>query len=285
LSDYQNQEEIRKEFPKSSIDRRNTGYAIDLLLETDPFTAGTKPFNLCSLICGSEGTLAFITNIKLGLVPRPQNPSGLLCVNFRSVDEAWRANLIALKHRPLVSGLMDHYILECTKNNLEQSKNRFFVKGDPMAILIIEYDGVDEDDIRNKVKLVEDDMRAHGLGYAFPLVLGSAKKNVWNLRKAGLGLLSNIPGDEKPVAVIEDTAVDVEDLPSYIAAFNEILARYGLYSVHYAHVATGELHLRPIINLKTKDGQQQFRAIATEIAKLVKRYRGSLSGEHGDGRL
>ncbi len=285
LSDYQNQEEIRKEFPKSSIDRRNTGYAIDLLLETDPFTAGTKPFNFCSLICGSEGTLAFITNIKLGLVPRPQNPSGLLCVHFRSVDEALRANLIALKHRPLVSELMDHYILECTKNNLEQSKNRFFVKGDPMAILIIEYDGVDEDDIRNKVKLVEDDMRAHGLGYAFPLVLGSAKKNVWNLRKAGLGLLSNIPGDEKPVAVIEDTAVDVEDLPSYIAAFNEILARYGLYSVHYAHVATGELHLRPIINLKTKDGQQQFRAIATEIAKLVKRYRGSLSGEHGDGRL
>lgn len=100
-----------------------------------------------------------------------------------------------------------------------------------------------------------------------------------------MGLLSNLPGDEKAVPVIEDTAVDVEDLPAYIAEFNEILKKHGLYSVHYAHAGSGELHLRPIINLKTKEGNQLFRTIAEEVATLVKKYKGSLSGEHGDGRL
>src|SRR5690606_38583864 len=119
----------------------------------------------------------------------------------------------------------------------------------------------------------------------YPLVLGADKKLVWDLRKAGLGLLSNVPGDDKPVAVIEDTAVAVEDLPAYIADFNQILEKYNLYAVHYAHAATGELHLRPIINLKTEAGNQLFREIALEIAHLVKKYNGSLSGEHGDGRL
>lgn len=285
LGNYQNQVEIRENFPKQSIHRRNTGYAVDMLLETDPFTEGAEPFNFCKLICGSEGTLAFITEIKVHVNPLASNPSGLLCVHFRTLEEALKGNLIILKHGPLVSELMDRYILDCTKNNLEQSKNRFFVEGDPEAILIAEYDGIDQDDILARVKAVEEGLLAHGLGYHFPVVLGDDKKKVWNLRKAGLGLLSNVPGDEKPVAVIEDTAVDVEDLPIYIHDFNKILKRYDLYAVHYAHAATGELHLRPIINLKTEEGNQLFRDIALEIAHLVKQYKGSLSGEHGDGRL
>jgi Fe-S oxidoreductase len=128
-------------------------------------------------------------------------------------------------------------------------------------------------------------MRAAGLGYHFPLLFGGDSKKIWALRKAGLGLLSNLPGDEKAVPVIEDTAVDVNDLPAYIREFNEILHRYNLYSVHYAHAGSGEIHLRPIINLKTEEGNQLFRSIAEEIATLVKKYNGSLSGEHGDGRL
>ena len=285
LSDYRNQEEIRREFPKKSVERRNTGYAIDMLLETDPFTSGSEKFNFSKLICGSEGTLLFITSIKLHVNQLSKKPTGLLCVHFASLDDALRANLIALKHKPLVSELMDDYILACTENNLEQQQNRFFVKGNPKAILIVEYDGENEADILEKVEAVEKDMRASGYGYYFPLIVGADKKKVWDLRKAGLGLLSNTPSDEKPVAVIEDTAVDVEDLPAYIAEFNQILSKYNLYSVHYAHAATGELHLRPIINLKTQEGNQLFRDIAFEIAKLVKKYKGSLSGEHGDGRL
>ncbi len=285
LSNYDNQVEIRKEFPKKTVERRNTGYAIDLLVETEPFTAGGDTFNFCSLIAGSEGTLAFLTEIKLNVVPLPPKETGLLCVHFHTIDESLRANLIGLQYRPSASELIDHYILECTKGNIEQSKNRFFVQGDPGAILVIEFSRPTREEILALTQQVETDMRAAGLGYHFPVLFGEDTKKIWTLRKAGLGLLGNLPGDEKAVPVIEDTAVDVHDLPAYIREFNEILTKHGLHSVHYAHAGSGELHLRPIINLKTKEGNRLFRTIAEEVATLVKKYQGSLSGEHGDGRL
>ncbi|HEX3024342.1 MAG TPA: FAD-linked oxidase C-terminal domain-containing protein [Chitinophagaceae bacterium] len=285
LSNYDNQIEIRKEFPKKSVERRNTGYAVDLLVDTAPFTAGTEDFNFCKLIAGSEGTLAFITEIKLNVVPLPPKEIGLLCVHFNSIDESLHANLIGLKYHPTASELIDHYILECTKNNIEQNKNRFFVQGDPGAILVLEFSKETREEILAITDEVEKEMRAANLGYHFPVLFGADTKKIWTLRKAGLGLLGNLPGDEKAVAVIEDTAVDVNDLPAYIRDFNEILKKHGLYSVHYAHAGSGEIHLRPIINLKTKEGNQLFRMIAEEVATLVKKYHGSLSGEHGDGRL
>ncbi|GAC1444521.1 MAG: FAD-binding and (Fe-S)-binding domain-containing protein [Sediminibacterium sp.] len=285
LSHYDNQVEIRKEFPKKSVERRNTGYAVDLLVETAPFTAGGEDFNFCQLIAGSEGTLAFITEIKLNVVPLPPKETGLLCVHFNTIDESLRANLIGLKYHPSASELIDHYILECTKENIEQNKNRFFVQGDPGAILVIEFTRASRKEILDITRQVEADMRAAGLGYHFPVLFGEDTKKIWTLRKAGLGLLGNLPGNEKAVPVIEDTAVDVNDLPAYIRDFNEILQKHGLYSVHYAHAGSGEIHLRPIINLKTKEGNQLFRTIAEEVATLVKKYQGSLSGEHGDGRL
>ena len=285
LSNYDNQVEIRKEFPKKSVERRNTGYAVDLLIETAPFNAGGDDFNFCSLIAGSEGTLAFITEIKLNVVKLPPKETGLLCVHFNSIDESLHANLIGLKYKPSASELIDHYVLECTKGNIEQSKNRFFVQGDPGAILVIEFIRETREEILAITNQVEADMRAANLGYHFPVLFGADTKKIWTLRKAGLGLLSNLPGDEKAVPVIEDTAVDVEDLPNYIREFNEILTKHGLYAVHYAHAGSGELHLRPIINLKTEEGNKLFRTIAEEVATLVKKYNGSLSGEHGDGRL
>ncbi|MEJ7589561.1 MAG: FAD-linked oxidase C-terminal domain-containing protein, partial [Ferruginibacter sp.] len=285
LSNYENQVEIRKEFPKKSIERRNTGYAVDVLLDSAPFTAGEENFNFCKLIAGSEGTLAFLTEIKLNVSPLPPKETGLLCIHFNSIDEALRANLIAMAFRPSASELIDHYILECTKDNIEQSKNRFFVLGDPAAILVVEFIRPDQQEIIAITARVEAEMRAAGLGYHFPLLFGEDSKKIWTLRKAGLGLLSNLPGDEKAVPVIEDTAVDVADLPDYIAEFNQVLLKYDLHAVHYAHAGSGEIHLRPIINLKTVEGNQLFRAIAEEIAVLVKKYNGSLSGEHGDGRL
>jgi FAD/FMN-containing dehydrogenase/Fe-S oxidoreductase len=285
LGNYDNQVEIRKEFPKKSVERRNTGYAVDVLVESAPFTAGGDDFNFCNLVAGSEGTLAFITEIKLNVVPLPPKDAGLLCVHFNSIDEALRANLIALKYSPSASELIDHYILECTKDNIEQIQNRFFVQGDPGAILVIEYARSTKEEVIQIAKQVEAAMRAQNLGYHFPLLFGADTKRIWTLRKAGLGLLSNLPGDEKAVPVIEDTAVDVHDLPAYIRDFNEILKKYDLHSVHYAHAGSGEIHLRPIINLKTIEGNRLFRSIAEEIATLVKKYNGSLSGEHGDGRL
>jgi FAD/FMN-containing dehydrogenase/Fe-S oxidoreductase len=285
LGNHSNQEEIRREFPKKSITRRNTGYAIDMLLETAPFTAGADDFNFCSLIAGSEGTLAFLTEIKLNIVPLPPKETGLLCIHFNTIDESLRANVIAMRYKPSASELIDHYILECTKDNIEQSKNRFFVQGDPGAILVVEFLRDNREDIVAIAGRLQQELQAAGLGYHFPLLFGTDTKKIWALRKAGLGLLSNLPGDEKAVPVIEDTAVDVEDLPAFIRDFNEILKQYNLYSVHYAHAGSGEIHLRPIINLKTVEGNVLFRKIAEEIATLVKKYQGSLSGEHGDGRL
>ncbi len=285
LSEPKRQENIRREFPKPSIPRRNTGYAIDLLLESAPFTKGKPDFNMCQLIAGSEGTLAFITSVKLSLSPLPPKHKCLVCAHFESVDEALRANLVALKFNPTACELMDHYILECTKSNREQAQNRFFVEGDPKAILVVELSLDSEEEMEATAKALCTAFKLEEVGYHFPIVRGEDIKKVWTLRKAGLGLLSNIPGDAKPAPVIEDTAVAVEDLPNYIRDFNEILDKYGLFCVHYAHAGSGELHLRPILNLKTEEGNRLFRVIAEEIAKLVKKYRGSLSGEHGDGRL
>jgi len=285
LGNYENQEGIRREFPRKSIERRNTGYALDMLVDMAPFTAGGPDFNFCKLIAGSEGTLAFITEIKLNLIPLPPRETGLLCVHFNSIDESLRANLIALKYKPSASELIDHYILECTKDNIEQNKNRFFVQGDPGAILVVEFKKNNREEIEKIVTALVEELKAAGLGYHFPLLFGEDTNKIWTLRKAGLGLLGNMPGDKKPVPVVEDTAVDVHDLPAYIADFNQLLTKHGLHSVHYAHAGSGELHLRPIINLKTAEGNAMFRTIATEIAALVKKYNGSLSGEHGDGRL
>jgi len=285
LSHPTTQSEIRREFPKKTVERRNTGYAVDLLLETNPFTPAEEDFNFCKLIAGSEGTLAFLTEIKLHVSPLPPKEIGLLCIHTSTVDEALRANLIALKYNPSACELMDHYVLECTKANIEQRQNRFFVEGDPGAILVVEIARNTLAEIQEITEALVLDLKVKGYGYHFPLVTGPDTKRVWTLRKAGLGLLSNIPGDAKPVAVIEDTAVDVQDLPEFIQEFNQVLKANNLYCVHYAHAGSGELHLRPIINLKTEEGNRLFRLIATEIARLVKKYQGSLSGEHGDGRL
>ena len=278
-------EKIRENFPKKSITRRNTGYAADLLLAQKPFIVDGPAFNLCSLLAGSEGTLGIFSELKLALSPLPPPASGLLCIHCKSIEESLKANLVALEFPVSASELMDHYVLDCTRNNREQEANRFFVQGEPAAILVVEIARDTAAEVQETALNIRQRLSEENLGYAAPLIEGEEGKKIWSLRKAGLGLLSNMPGDAKPVAVIEDTAVDVRDLPAYIREFNEILGQRGLYSVHYAHAGSGELHLRPIIDLKKPEGRKLFRDIATDIAGLVKKYDGSLSGEHGDGRL
>jgi FAD/FMN-containing dehydrogenase/Fe-S oxidoreductase len=289
LSDTVSQDEIRRNFPKKTIERRNTGYALDVLLDMEPFTSGGESFNLAKFIAGSEGTLCFLTEIKLNIVPLPPKEGGLVCVHCHSVDEALRATLVALKYGPFAVELIDDIILERADSNPEQRKNSFFVQKTPTdhfpIILVVDLSRDTQAEIKQLATAMEDEMRQAGLGYYYPLLFGEDTKKIWTLRKAGLGLLGNLPGDAKAVAVIEDTAVDVTDLPDYIREFNEILLKHNMHSVYYAHAGSGELHLRPIINLKTEEGHRQYRLIAEEIATLVKKYDGSLSGEHGDGRL
>lgn len=285
LSNRNHQKSIETEFPKKAISRRNTGYALDLLMDAEAINNSKKPFNFCKLLAGSEGTLAMMTEIKLNVEPLPPKEKLLVCVHFESINESLEANLIALKYDPLACELMDHYILDCTKNNINQRKNRFFIQGDPVTILVVELSRDTMEEAQNVASSMIAELKKKGFGYHYPILTGSDTAKIWGLRKAGLGLLSNMKGDAKPAPVIEDTAVDVNELPAYIREFNKILKKHGLYSVHYAHAATGELHLRPILDLKTTEGTQQFRIIAEEISSLVKKYKGSLSGEHGDGRL
>ncbi|MCD4734850.1 MAG: FAD-binding oxidoreductase, partial [Bacteroidales bacterium] len=250
LSDETNQREILKEFPDPEVKRRNTGYAIDYLLDSAPFTDTDTLFNFSKLIAGSEGTLAFITEIKLNLVPLPPKEKGLVCVHCNSLESAFHGNLIALKHNPGAVELMDRVVMEQTKANISQRKNRFFIHGDPEAMLIVEFARDTKEEIEKLSKDLEQEMRKEGFGHHFITIFGSDIPKVWALRKAGLGLLSNIPGDAKPVAVTEDTAVKPEVLPQYMEEFREMLRKYGLECVYYAHIATGELHLRPVLNLK-----------------------------------
>ncbi len=285
LSKPDAQEEIWKEFPKKEIHRRNTGYAVDVLLDTSPFMPGKPGFNFCKLLAGSEGTLAFTTGIKLNCVPVPPKEQLLVCAHFSNVDESLRAVLIARKHHPRAIELMDKNILECTKENIEQQKNRFFVQGNPGAILIIEFGANGKLENESASDKMIEEMKASQLGFHFPKVHPPDTGRVWKLREAGLGLLSNVKGDRKPVAVIEDTAVRVEDLSAYIREFSAVMDDFGQDPVYYAHAGAGELHLRPKLNLKDKEDVKQFKEIALASAKLVKKYGGSLSGEHGDGRV
>ena len=285
LRNPENQQEIRGEYPEKRLHRRNTGYAIDLLLETDPFTPGTEPFNFCKLIAGSEGTLAFITEIKLNLVPLPPKIKGVMAVHFNTLEEALKANLTALKYLPGAVELMDKTILDLTKGNIEQQKNRFFLQGEPEAILIIEFARETKKEIEIIFLKMEAELRSLNFGFHYPSIWGKDISKIWNLRKSGLGILSNMKGDAKPVSLIEDTAVHVERLPDYIAEFKLLIDKYKLNCVYHAHIGSGELHLRPVLDLKSPKDVEIFRLLALDMAKLVKKYKGSLSGEHGDGRL
>ncbi|MDD4492143.1 MAG: FAD-linked oxidase C-terminal domain-containing protein [Bacteroidales bacterium] len=280
--------EIVQNFPDPSLKRRNTGYALDVLLGVNtPELAGNggAGFNLCNLLAGSEGTLGVITEIKLNLVPLPPKDRVLVCAHCSTIGSAFDANLISLEHGPLAVEMMDYNILELSKSNISQSKNRFFVKGDPAAILIIELADCDRKILDTRIEKLESDLINSGLVYHCSRVFGSDMAKVWELRKAGLGLLSSMAGDTKPVSVIEDTAVAPHRLPQYMKEFGEMLKNHGLSCVYHAHIGTGELHLRPLLNLKKSGDVALFREIAGETALLVKKHKGSLSGEHGDGRL
>lgn len=286
LSEEENRRLIRDNYPKPTVTRRNTGYALDRLMDCQVFDpTSDRPFNLCQLLAGSEGTLFIGTEFELNLEPIPPS-GGLLCAHFKTIDDSLRATLIAMRHKPFGCELIDRHILECTKSNLEQAKNRFFVQGDPGAVLVVEIRHADRAFIEREFAAIEAECRAAGYGYAFPTVWGADVNRVWDLRRAGQGIMNNVEGDAKPREVVEDTAVAVEDLPDYIADFDKMLkSKYGVSTVYYAHAGAGELHTRPLFDLKTPEGLKMFRGIATDVAILVKKYRGSLSGEHGDGRL
>ena len=283
LSSKENQHEIKNEFPKEIIHRRNTGYAVDEFLISDLFGGKSPTINVAKFLSGSEGTLAFSTAITLQLDDVAPKESIMVCSHFTTIKESLKATVTAMNHNLYNCELMDKTILDCTKSNREQAKNRFFLQGDPEAILMLEVSANTIEEAEVLASNLITDLEKNNFGYHHPKVYGKDIAKVHHLRKAGLGLLGNMIGDKKAVACIEDTAVALEDLPNYIEEFTKIMDKYQQNAVYYAHAGAGELHLRPILNLKKKEDVVLFRKITTETAELVKKYKGSFSGEHGDG--
>lgn len=279
---------IAENYPDRELRRRSCGYAIDEVIENlsnDRQPLAERTVNLCKLLVGSEGTLAFITEIKVSLDVLPPKEIMVVCGHCDDLMKSFEGNLVALKHQPTAIELMDGAILELCKGNPEQNENRFFVEGAPAALLITELRANTRKELDHAADVLEQDLLQSGYIYKCTRVYGADVSKVWNLRKAGLGVLGGMKGDAKPMGVIEDTAVAPRFMPAYMRDFFEILNRMGAQCVFYGHISTGELHLRPIINLKSREGRALFRNIAYETALLVKKYRGSISGEHGDGRL
>jgi len=283
LSDSTIQNEIRKEFPKAGIHRRNNGYAIDALIETAAYSDNKQAFNLSKLIAGSEGTLAFITEITLQLDELPPKHNIVVAAHFNSIAESMKAVVVSMQHNLYMCELMDKVILDQTKDNRTQEKNRAFIEGDPAALLLLEVVANTEDKVSKLADNLINALKTNNMGYAYPKLTGKDVNKATNLRAAGLGLLGSIIGDNKAVACIEDTAVALEDLPDYIEEFDEIMKPFKQNFVYYAHAGAGEIHLRPILNLKKSKDVKLFHHITEKVAHLVKKYKGSLSGEHGDG--
>ncbi len=271
LSAWQHDKHIRKlladNFPDSSLRRRSCGYALDECLNAEQL-------NLPALLTGSEGTLAFITEITLSLDPLPPAHKALVVRLLDNMDEAWQANLDALAQHPTAVELIDGEILKLALNNPEARRNMEVLHLDlahlPAALLVSEFWGNEPADLPDKTMVL-----------TAPADIAA----VWNLRKAGLGVLTGTDSDAKPIGVIEDTAVAPQRLAAYMHDFRAMMDELGLSCVYYGHISTGELHLRPVLDIKQPRDRQLFREVATRTAQLVKKHRGSLSGEHGDGRL
>ncbi len=283
LSSEEAQQEILNEFPKPEIHRRNTGYAVDSLLNTSVFGDFNEDINLCKLLCGSEGTLAFTTEITLQLDPLPPQFTAMVATHYETLETCLNDVVVAMQHNLHTCEMMDNVILDCTKKNKTYEPYRFFVMGNPKAILLLELKSTTEEDLKIQTEALLKSLKISQYSYHNPVLRGEEIEMALELRKAGLGLLGNMVGDRKAVACIEDTAVALEDLPNYIGEFSALMKKYDQKAVYYAHAGAGELHLRPILNLKEKNGVEYFRKITTDVALLCKKYKGSFSGEHGDG--
>ncbi|MGJ5640763.1 FAD-binding and (Fe-S)-binding domain-containing protein [Formosa sp. S-31] len=277
------QQQIHNNFPKPEIHRRNTGYALDMILDSEVFSESDKPFNMCKLLCGSEGTLAFTTEITLQLDELPPNERVMVAAHFKTIEDALKAVTTCMKHHLYMCEMMDKTILDCTKNNLKQQENRKFVVGDPQVILMCELKSNSKSSVQEQGEALVKSLANEGLSYANVMLFDDDIDKAIELRKAGLGLLGNMIGDDKSAACIEDTAVTLHDFADYINEFTAIMKGYNQNAIYYAHAGAGELHLRPVLNLKKGEDVKLFRQITTDVAHLVKKYGGSMSGEHGDG--
>ena len=272
-------EDILSRYPK--IMRRVSGYNLDEFLDTSVDMG--KPFNMARMVVGSEGTLCVVTEAKINLVPVPAF-NGLAVLHFRDLVQACEATWDILKHGPAAVELIGRMIMDRCRSSVGFSRLMDFVEGDPDALQVVEFAGDSQAEVSGKLQGLKEDMEKRGLGYECLTVLDPADQaKVWALRSSGLGLLMSTRGDFKPLPYVEDTAVDPQRLGEYVRRFDEIVRSHDTTAGYYGHASVGCLHIRPLVNLKTRDGLVKMQAIAEDITDLVLEFGGSLSGEHGDG--
>jgi FAD/FMN-containing dehydrogenase/Fe-S oxidoreductase len=289
-------DEIRTRYPGHW--RRVSGYNLNELVAANlnghgagnlgatirPGSPGRERLNVARLVVGSEGTLVTVLEAKMRLVRRPTK-TALGVIHYHDIQEALESSQAILETGPYAVELTDKMILDLARNNIEQSQRMGFVQGDPAAIMIVEYAGETDAEVRSKIETLEARRQRERFGYAAHVAKDMAEQqSIWKLRKAGLGLLLGMKGDKKPIAFVEDTCVEPKHLGEFVASFREIFAKHDTVGAYYGHCSVGCLHIRPVIDLKTPRGLEQVRAIADEITDLVIRFGGTLSSEHGDGR-
>ncbi|MBP1149376.1 FAD-binding and (Fe-S)-binding domain-containing protein [Methylocaldum sp. RMAD-M] len=275
---------ILDRFPRPDGIPRNAGYPLDVLARGQPWESRGPPFNLARLLCGSEGTLALVGEIEVGLVPLPARRR-LVCVQFDSLPQALSAVAVTLNHKPSALELVDRHILELTKTNLEQQRNRFWIEGDPAAVLLIDFVNETGGEVDATVSNLMAELRSRNLGYARKVLDSPLRERALALRAAGLGLLMGMPGPVKAVTGIEDTAVSVKDLPAYAEAVFSVMARHGVDCVVFGPAGWGVLHFRPLLDLRSREGRRLYERIVEEVFERAIRFGGTISAKHGDGRL
>ena len=265
-------DEIRRRFPK--MIRRVSGYGLDALV--DPET-----LDLTRLICGSEGTLAVITRATFRLHPLPE-ARALASFEFDTLPAAARATGLFLQMDPSAIELLDDVAIGRARANPAYRDSTRFVKGNPKAVLVVEWSGTKEELDERFTKLDELAGEAGAL-VATPLRTEAQMSQTVTLRKSTLPLLLGTTDKEKPVAFVEDAAVPPDRLEEFVVRFEEIVEKNGTWACFYGHASVGCLHVRPALDTSDPDGVSRMRRIAEEVADLVVDCGGSISGEHGDG--
>jgi FAD/FMN-containing dehydrogenase/Fe-S oxidoreductase len=267
---------IAHAFPE--VSRRVGGYLIDALV------AGTRPVNLATLLCGSEGTLAISRRIELKLSPLPKNKALGIC-HFATFRKAMEAAQHIVKLGPVAVEVVDRTLIELARDiAMFRPVMETYVRGKPDALLLVEFAESDQGENLRRLERLEELMG--DLGHPQSVVKvsdASGQKAVWEVRASGLNIMMSMKSEGKPVSFIEDCAVPLEHLADYTERLTEVFTRHGTKGTWYAHASVGCLHVRPVLNLKLEKDARTMRAIAEEAFAMVKAYKGSHSGEHGDG--
>lgn len=275
-------EEIFRRFPR--LMRRVGGYNIDALVPGTSNRPGSGQPNLAHLLVGSEGTLAFSTRVHLGLHRQPKHKVLGIC-HFPTFYGAMESTQHIVKLDPTAVELVDRNMMDLARDiPMFRPTIEKFVQGEPDSLLLVEFAG---DELEPQLAKLRDlNSLMSDLGYPNAVVeaiTGADQSEFWNVRKSGLNIMMSMKGDGKPISFIEDCAVPLEDLAEYTDRLTNVFTKYGTKGTWYAHASVGCLHVRPVVNLKEASGANTMRAIAEEAFEMVREYKGSHSGEHGDG--